>query len=153
MTKRRVPKRPWDYGTVWVCETMSLTANSSFQLEGRTPLEQVSGKTPDISEYLDFSFNNWILYRDSAGVGDNMFGHWLGVSHHIGNLMSYWILTSNGRVISRTTVQRVTNLELGTYEVKQQCMEYDKQLAGIMKDDNNTIKEQQDERRSVTGLG
>ena len=48
--------------------------------------------------------------------------------------MSYWMLISNGRVISRTTVQRVTNLELGTDEVKQQCMEYDKQLAGIMKD-------------------
>ena len=76
-----------------------------------------------------------------------MFGVWLGVSHRIGNLMSYWILTSNGRVISRTTVQRVTNLELGTHEVKQRCMEYDKQLADIMKDDNHTIKEQQDERQ------
>ena len=74
MTKRRVPKHLWDYDIVWVCETMSLPANSSFQLQGRTPLEQVTGKTPDISEYLDFSFNNWILYRDSAGVGDNMFG-------------------------------------------------------------------------------
>jgi hypothetical protein len=114
MTKQRVPKCLWDYyhGIVWVCETMSLTANSSFQLEGRTPLEQVTGETPDISEYLDFSFYGWIFYRENAGVGDNMFGHWLGVSQHIGNLMLFWILTPNGRVISRTTVQHVTNLEL-----------------------------------------
>ena len=82
MTKRRVPRRLWDYGIVWVCETMSLTA-------GRTPLEQVTGETPDISEYLGFSFYDWVWYRDNAGVGDNMFGRWLGVSHHIGNLMSY----------------------------------------------------------------
>ena len=54
MMKRRVPKRLWDYGIVWVCETMSLTANSSFALEGRTPIEQITGETPDISEYLDF---------------------------------------------------------------------------------------------------
>jgi hypothetical protein len=54
MTKRRVPKRFWDYGIIWVCEVMSLTAISSFALEGRTPVEQLTGKTPDIFEYLDF---------------------------------------------------------------------------------------------------
>ena len=39
----------------------------------RTPLEQVTGETPDISEYLDFSFYDRIWYRDYAGVDDNMF--------------------------------------------------------------------------------
>jgi hypothetical protein len=42
-------------------------------------MEEVTGETPDISEYLDFSFNNWVWYKDIAGVGDNMFGRWLGV--------------------------------------------------------------------------
>ena len=60
---------------------MSLSANSSFALEGRTPNEQVTGKTPDISEYLDFGFFDWVWYKDNAGVGDNMCGGWLGVSH------------------------------------------------------------------------
>ena len=68
MTKRKVPKRLWDYGIVsWVCEIMSLTANSAFNLEGRTPLEQLTGEMPDISEYVDFIFYNWVwstcLYR------------------------------------------------------------------------------------------
>ena len=139
MTKRRVPKRLWDYGIVWTCEIMSLTANSSFALDGRTPIEQITGETPDISEYLDFSFYDWIWYRDNAGVGDNMFGRWLGVSHRIGNLMSYWILTPHGRVISRTTVQRVTNLELGTLEVKERCKEYDERIAIAMKDQNHAL--------------
>ncbi|KAI2492736.1 Reverse transcriptase (RNA-dependent DNA polymerase) [Fragilaria crotonensis] len=48
MTKRRVPARLWDYGIVWVCEIMSLTANSVFSLEGRAPIEQITGETPDI---------------------------------------------------------------------------------------------------------
>jgi hypothetical protein len=141
MTKKRVPKRLWDYGIVWICEVMSLTANSNFALDGRTPLEQLTGETPDISEYLDFGFYDWVWYKDNAGVGDNMFGRWLGVSHRIGNLMSYWILTSNGRVISRTTVQRVTNLEMTTTEVKQRIHEFDERIAQLLKDDNHVIQE------------
>ena len=31
-----------------------IAANSNFALEGRTLLEQLTGKTPDTSEYLDF---------------------------------------------------------------------------------------------------
>ncbi|KAI2495883.1 hypothetical protein MHU86_18624 [Fragilaria crotonensis] len=58
MTKRKVPKRLWDYGVMWICEIMPLTANSSFSLEGRTPIEQVTGETPDTSEYLDFGFDD-----------------------------------------------------------------------------------------------
>ena len=98
---------------------MSLTANSSFQLEGCIPLEQVTGETPNISKYLDFSFYDWIWYRDNPGLVTICLD--VGWAYHtaLTNLMSYWILTSNGRVISRTTVQRVTNLELGTYEDKQ----------------------------------
>jgi hypothetical protein len=41
MVKRRVPtKRLWDYGIVWVCEMMSVTANLSFVLGGRTPMNK-----------------------------------------------------------------------------------------------------------------
>jgi hypothetical protein len=141
MTKKRVPKRLWDYGIVWICEVMSLTANSNFASEGRTPLEQITGETPDISEYLDFGFYDWIWYKDNAGVGDNMFGRWLGVSHRVGNLMSYWILTTNGRVISRTTVQQVTNLEMTTVEVKQRINEFDARIAELLKEDNHVIQE------------
>ena len=139
MTKRRVPKRLWDYGIVWVCEIMSLTANSAFALEGRTPMEQVTGETPDISEYLDFSFYDWVWYKDNAGVGDNKCGRWLGVSHRVGNLMSYWILTITGRVISRTTVQRITELEQATDDVKTRCKEYTERVSAILKDAQNEI--------------
>ena len=139
MSKRRVPKRLWDYGIVWVCETMSLTANSSFALAGRTPIEQVTGETPDISEYLDFEFYDWIWYKDNAGVGDNSYGSWLGVSHRVGNLMSYWILTIAGRVVSRTTVPRITNLEQGTNEVKERMKEYSEQIKALMNNENHII--------------
>jgi hypothetical protein len=126
---------------------MSLTANSSFALEGRTPIEQITGETPDISEYLDFGFYDWVWYKDNAGVGENMFGRWLGVSHRVGNLMSYWILTIACRVISRTTVQRITHLELTTSEVNDRCKEYNERIKEIMHDDNHQIAGDEEEQQ------
>ena len=38
--------------------------------------------------------------------------------------MSFWVIASSGRVMSRTTVQRVTNLELQVEENKAKCMAY-----------------------------
>ena len=34
-------------------------------------MEQIMGETPDISEYLDFGFYDWVWYKDNAGLGDN----------------------------------------------------------------------------------
>ena len=65
-------------------------------------------ETPDISEYTDFSFYDWVKYRSNAGLGEVTIGKWLGVSHKIGQLMSFWILTPECKVISCTTVQRLT---------------------------------------------
>ena len=64
---------------------MSLTArNSSFMSLGQSPIEQITGQMPDILEYLDFSLYDWIWYHDNAGIGINVFDHWIGVSHCIG---------------------------------------------------------------------
>jgi hypothetical protein len=111
MVQRNVPQRLWDYGLQWVCDIQNRTSNSSRGLEGRCPLERITGETVDISEYLDFGFYDWVWYRENAGLGETKIGRWLGVSHRIGTLMSFWVLTSTGKVVSRTTVQRVTNLE------------------------------------------
>jgi hypothetical protein len=105
-------------------------------------MEQITGETPDISEYLDFGFYDWVWYKDNAGIGENKIGRWLGVSHRVGNLMSYWILTITGHVISRTTVQCITNLELTTDEVKSSCKDYDQRVAERMKDQNHIIQEE-----------
>lgn len=105
MLKKNVHPRLWDFGLVWVCETGNLTVSSSRYAAGRTPIEYVTGDTPDISEYFDFSFYDWIIYRTDAGLGPLSLGKWLGVSHKVGQLMSYWLLTKTGRVISCMTVQ------------------------------------------------
>jgi hypothetical protein len=81
MAKRKVPKRLWDYGIVWACKIMSLTSNSVFSLEGCTPTEQTTGKTPNISEYLHLGFYDWVWCKEIAGLGKNKIGTWLGTAH------------------------------------------------------------------------
>ena len=78
----------------------------------------MTGETNDISEYLDFVFNDWCWYNFNTGLGETKLVKWLGVSHREINIMSYWVLIANGIVVSRTTVSRVTNLKSQTDENK-----------------------------------
>ena len=119
--QKSVPQRLWDYGLQWVCDIQVRTSNSARDLDGKCPLERVTRETVDISEYLDFGFYDWVWYRENAGLGETKLGRWLGVSHRIGTLMSIWVLAASGKVISRTTVQRVTNLEIQVDENKKKC--------------------------------
>ena len=89
---------------------MQITSSFAAYLQGRTPLEALTGETPDISQYLDFGFYNRVWFKEDAGLGETKIGRFLGVSHHTGSLMSYWVLPASGIPMSRTTVQRVTNL-------------------------------------------
>ena len=43
--------------------------------------------------------------------------------------MSFWVLTAGCQVVSRTTVQRVTNLERQTQDIIERCQQYDLQVA------------------------
>ena len=141
MLKQRVPNRLWDYSIHWVCEIMQRTASNSGRLHGRTPLEQLTGETPDISEYLDFSFYDWRWYNDNSGLGETKLGRWLWVSHHVGSLMSYWVLMLKGHVISPTTVSRVTNLEKQQPDVKHHIAEFDSAITARFNDDVHVLVE------------
>ena len=61
-------------------------------------------------------------------------GRWLGLSHKVGGLMSYQILTQKGIVISRTTVQCLTSLENETDYVKASVREFATDISSCLKD-------------------
>jgi hypothetical protein len=69
--------------------------------DDRPPIETVTGETPDISEYMDFDFYQFVKYRDAKMDCDDpvQFGRWLGIAHEVGSPMTYWILKTNGQVI------------------------------------------------------
>ena len=141
MQRKRVPRRLWDYGLKWVSEVHVRTSSDAVDLKGRTPLEQITRDTVDISEYLYFSFYDWCWYHDNAGLGPTKLGRWLGVVHKVGGLMSYWILTVNCTVIARTTVQRVTSLEMQPDHMKERAQAFDEAIKAKIKDSNHIILE------------
>ena len=120
--RTNMPRRIWDFALVREAEVLNIIARG----DGRTGLEHVTGETPDISEYLDFGMYEPVWYWDVPGDDDNpKLGRWLGVSHKVGSDMCYWVLKENGHVLSRTSVQRITELELKKDDIKARLEKYD----------------------------
>ena len=140
MMKRSVPKRPRDYGLRWVVEIMQRTASSAGNLHDRTGLEKVTGETPEISEYVDFRFYDWCWYKENAGMGETKLGRWLGESHRTGSLMSFWVLTQSCKVVSRTSVQLITRLEMGEEDTQNRTGAFDETIKLRLRDHAHTIE-------------
>ena len=109
--KNNTRDRMWDYEIYYFCETVNLTVNICRYSNRITPLEIIIYETPDVSEYLDFGFYDWVTYQNNAGLGLPKVVIWLGVYHLFGKLMSYCILDESGIPLSCNTLQRITNLE------------------------------------------
>ena len=138
---KHVPRGLWDYNLKWVSEVCVRTSSDAVDLKGRTPLEQITGDTADISEYLDFGLYDWCWYHENAGLGPTKLGRWLGVAHKVGGLMSYWILTVNCTVITRTTVQQVTSFEMQLDHMKERAQAFDEAIKLKIKVSEHTILE------------
>ena len=136
--KKQVPKRLWDYVLVWVAQIMCRTYNAST---GRTGLEAITGDSVDISEWVDFGMYDPVWYWDTPHDEENPRpGRWLGVSHRVGSALCYWVVNMEGHVLSRTTVQHVTEVELKTNQIFDLFQQLDKSLQTKLSDKNFTVK-------------
>ena len=122
--RRRVPKRLWDYGLVYEAQIYSRTAGT----DGRTGMERLTGDTPDISDWIDFEFYDLVWYRFNQDDKAPKIGRWLGVANAIGSALNYWILTHNGNIISRTTVQHPTATEVQKPEVQTMIRQFHEEV-------------------------
>ena len=119
---------------------MQRTASSAGNLHDRTSLEKVTGDTPEISGYVDLSFYDWCWHRENTGMGETKHGRWLGVSHRTGSLMSFWVLTQTCKVVSRTSVQRVTRLEMGEEDTQKRTGAFDETIKLRLRDHAHTLE-------------
>ena len=89
MQLMKVPERVWEYLELWKCNNGKIYVSMSRYSKGLTSLEITTGETPDISEYLDFEFYDWVNYLTNAGLGELSIGWWIGVLHKVGQIISY----------------------------------------------------------------
>jgi hypothetical protein len=96
--RARSPKRLWDYCGEWVAAVRRLTAHEIPGLQGRVPSEVIEGNTPDISEYAQFDWYQYVWYLDPAMPfpGDaKKLGRWIGVAHDVGSPITFWVLPAS----------------------------------------------------------
>ena len=103
----------------------------------------MTGQTAEISEWLDFEFYDLVYWYDrpkNPDVSDDFrrLAIWLGISHHVGSDICYWLITESGKLISKTSVEHITRNDMLASGTKQQIdtfnMKLDKRL-----DDTNFI--------------
>jgi len=128
MFRTNCPRSLWDYGLPHFAKLMQLTASNAANLNGRTPIESITGETPDISQYLDFSWYCWVWFKENAGLSVPKIGRFLGIADSSSNLMSFRILPESGIPVVAGTVQRVTHLEQQTDVVKERMQDYSNKI-------------------------
>ena len=67
MNKKQVPKRLWDFSLIYESELLCRMARDT---DNRTGYEEVTGQTPDISEWLDFEFSDLVWWLDRPNKPD-----------------------------------------------------------------------------------
>jgi hypothetical protein len=129
MYSTKAPKRLWNFCGRWVSEIRNLTAHPIPALNGRVPEEHISNQTPDISEYIQFDFYDYVYFLDHPKDDVRpMIGRWIGVAKNVGSAMCYYVLTKKGSILTRTTVHPIPAADRTTDTFKANCIELD---AGI----------------------
>jgi hypothetical protein len=103
----------WDHGFEHTDQIRQNTARNN--LGWRTPLEVLTGDTPDISDFLDFGYYDWVWYWDptSARFPEDplKLGSWIGRNRAHGPSMCYKVFKPNGHFIVRSSCTPLTNAD------------------------------------------
>ena len=113
---------------------MQKTSTQAGGFLGVYTLQDMTCETVDISYFLDFGLYYHVSYKYNDGIKVTSIGRWLGVYHRVGRIMSYWILTKKEKLISRTTVKRLANLEKDIYKGRSRINEFDIDISRSFKE-------------------
>lgn len=124
MRVTNTPIRLWDYCWEYMSGIYSLTASNHAFLDGVTPHEKVLGYTPDISEYLLYSWFDWVWYHDPSDYDKWLLGRWLGPAHNCGQGLASHILSASGKVVTRSSISNIPPQELSNEEISRRRSDF-----------------------------
>jgi hypothetical protein len=107
----------------------------------RTGYEEVTGQTPDISEWLDFEFHDLVWWLDRPTKPNftdatRWLARWLGVSHCVGSNLRYWLITESRKIISKTSIEHVTRDDYLQADKKKEIETFNCALKTLLDDAN-----------------
>ena len=106
------PAYCWLLALTYVCFVLNHTAVGS--LHWRTPIEKLTGSTPDISSLLCFQFWEPVYYKldDSSFPSESTekLGRFVGISEHVGHALTFKVLTNDTKkIIHRSRIRSALN--------------------------------------------
>ena len=134
MSRTNTPVVLWDYCWEYVTAIRSFVAVDNVYLDDVTPFQKVHGYTPNVSEYTTFHWFDWVEYLDPSFPGKTRLGRWLGPSHNIGQGHCSHILSSDGRVVSRSTVIPISPARVATPEIAERMSLHTKNVESVIGD-------------------
>lgn len=111
----------WDYCMERRAQIHNAIPRPLFQSQGNTPHEATFGQQGDISNICNFSWYQWVYYRNPGSFPEakERLGRVLGPSKNEGSEMTQAVLTAKGTVVTRRTIRPLTPAET-TSEVEKQ---------------------------------
>ena len=76
----------------------NVTASDHYLLDDQTPHQKVTGNIPNITEYLQFSWFDWLWYYDPDNPLGESLGRYLGPAQNCGEGYTTFPLTFKGKV-------------------------------------------------------
>ena len=125
------PRSLWCYGIPHIAKITQTKGSFDENIQGRTPLEALTVEMPDISQYLDFVFYDRVWFKEDAGLGETKLARFVGGSHQVGSLLSYWVLPA---MESPCNVLRYKELSTLTHKRSNAGKDYPSMTKGPQKD-------------------
>ena len=135
LNRTGAPGFTWLLALLYVCCVLNHTAVES--LNWRTPMEVMTGSTPDISAILLFQFWEPVYYKteDSSfpSQSTEKLGRFVGIAEHVGHALTFKVLKDDSmKVIYRSRIRSATKIT-----DKNQRAETSEPPADILKSKHN----------------
>jgi hypothetical protein len=102
------PEALWYYAAQYAADVHNICSDSTLPDE-MTPMQYMTGITPDISAFLQYTFWQPVLYLDHEQTWPatkERSGRWIGVAHNIGDALTFWIMDDQSKqVLARSVVR------------------------------------------------
>ena len=134
MRRTNTPIVLWDYCVEYNSEIRCMTATDIFDLNGRTPFENVLGFTPDISELVEFSWFEWVWYHNPVDPTVDQIGRWMGPAHNVGQGLAYYVLNTNAEVVVCSTVSKVSDDEISPMDLRERQESFTNKVNSLIGD-------------------
>jgi hypothetical protein len=106
MTLSGTPANTWSLAKMYVC--LLLIHLASAALDWKSPEQALTGQTPAISKFMHFSFCEPVHYNAHSNHftsdSNEEKGWWFGIALHVGDALTYKILTKHNKVIYRSAI-------------------------------------------------